>query len=335
MNQRTLSKPTMADRAAGSVPMPNYEFFHVAGLNSIAHLVPRSKGRCGINVLRFRNGDHYVGQAVDVSNRFGTHRRTYPGDILELGFRRVTRERLNVVERSEILRIEHAGVPLRNVVGPSGRLDAPDFDQLITHEEQRSWLAAPRSTTVERTDDRPDDPKHRRRQQGRYDRLIADPRFSALREPLRRYVAGTIPFPARTELTYWSLSAVPTTNAGSYPRLLTLSIQTLETLFVCSPKQTPAEIAVRINVDLPALLATWGTLDALMNHMPDVEAHEPGYRTRPNLAALTVSPRHFARLLALRGILPAARRLNLDLMRKGPTMHWRTHNPPLADLAFA
>ena len=67
----------MASHAADSVPMPNYEFLQVAGLNSIAHLVPKSKGRCGIYVLLFRNGDRYVGQAVDVSNRFGAHRRTY------------------------------------------------------------------------------------------------------------------------------------------------------------------------------------------------------------------------------------------------------------------
>jgi hypothetical protein len=246
------------------------------------------------------------------------------------------------VEQSEIARLEHAGIALRNIIHVDGRLDAPDFDQLITYQEQEDWLSAPaRGLTAPRTVDRPDDParrhdpKLRHRQQRRYKNLVDDPRFAALREPLRRYVAETIPFPARTELTYWSLSAVPSTNAGTYPRLLTLSVQTLETLFVTSPKDAPQEVDIRINVDLPTLLATWGTLDALISHMPEVEAYEPGYRTRRNVAALTISTKDALRLLALRGVLPAARRLNLDLMRKGPTMHWRTHNPLLADLAFA
>ncbi|GIE78694.1 hypothetical protein Aph02nite_46440 [Actinoplanes philippinensis] len=70
--------------------------------------------------------------------------------------------------------------------------------------------------------------------------------------------------------------------------------------------------------------------------MPKVKADDkPGYRARPNVAALSVEPQDFARLLGVRGVLPAARKLNLDLMRKGPTMHWRTHNPALADIAFA
>lgn len=232
-------------------------------------------------------------------------------------------------------RYEKAGVRLRNVVGPGGRFDAPDFDQLITPDEQRRRLTSPRYATVKQTDDRPDVPKRRHVQQRRYDLLVGDPRFSVVRDPLRRYVAGAIPLPARTELTYWSLSARPATNSATYPRLLTLSVQTLETLFVCSPKHVPTEIAIHMNVDLPTLLATWGTLDALMNHMQTVEAYEPSYRARPNVAALIAYPRDFARLLNLRGILSAARKLNLDLMRKGPTMHWRTHNPSLADVAFA
>ncbi|GIE78693.1 hypothetical protein Aph02nite_46430 [Actinoplanes philippinensis] len=118
-------------------------------------------------MLLFGNGDRYVGQAVDVSSRFGAHRRNHPGDIVELGFRRVSRGQLDAVEQSEIARLERAGVSLRNVAGLDGRLDAPDFDQLITPEEQQSWLTAPRSAKVAEIDDRPDDPKHRHRQQGR------------------------------------------------------------------------------------------------------------------------------------------------------------------------
>jgi hypothetical protein len=153
---------------------------------------------------------------------------------------------------------------------------------------------------------------------------------------LRHYVAWTIPFPRRTELTYWSVSAIPTTNAAWYPRLFTLSVQTLETLFAFAPKQAPDEVSIVINVDLPTLLQAWGSLDRLMARLPDLEADSAQYRARPDVAALTTyTPRHAMRLLRLPGVVPAARRLNVDLMRKGPTMHWRTHCFDLADLLLA
>jgi hypothetical protein len=63
---------------AETAPMRSYERLPVTGLYSIAHLLPKSKRRCGIYVLSFRNGDRYVGQALDVVVRFAAHRRTYP-----------------------------------------------------------------------------------------------------------------------------------------------------------------------------------------------------------------------------------------------------------------
>jgi hypothetical protein len=59
------------------------ERWPVAGLRSIAHLAAKSKGRCGIYDLAFANGEHYVGQAVDVTARFVTHAQTY-ADIAEV-----------------------------------------------------------------------------------------------------------------------------------------------------------------------------------------------------------------------------------------------------------
>jgi hypothetical protein len=182
---------------------------------------------------------------------------------------------------------------------------------------------------------RPDQPELRHRQRGRFDRLAADPRFTKITALLRQYVAWTIPLPGRTELTYWSLSAVPATNASVYPRLLTLSVQTLETLYVYTPIHAPQRISVRINVDLPTLIDAWGSLESLMARSPGLEAYQANYRARPSVACLAPStPYQATRLLGMRGVVAAARQLNLDLMRKGPTMHWRTHCFDLADLAL-
>jgi hypothetical protein len=67
-----------------------------------------------------------------------------------------------------------------------------------------------------------------------------------------------------------------------------------------------------------------------------LHAADAGYRARPNVASLAAtSAGHALRMLRQRGVLAAARRLNLDLMRKGPTMHWRTHCFDLADLVLS
>ncbi|GAB4058405.1 GIY-YIG nuclease family protein [Catellatospora paridis] len=315
----------------GDVDLPGYQVMSVAGLRSIAHLVSRTSGRCGVYVLRFRNADRYVGQAVDVAVRFAAHRRAYGDDIVEIAFRRVARRSLDLAERAEIQRL-HQAVPLRNVVDTPGRLGASDFDELVPPQEQQDWLTSRPATLtgVERTEP----PQLRQRQQYRFARLAADERFPALAELLHRYLAWTVPSPGRTELSYWSLSAVPTTNSATYPRLLTLSVHTLETLYVCTPKARPDELMIVLNADLGTLLDHHGSLNSFESRTGAV-VREADYAVRSSVATLETGSTAEARdLLAEPSVMAAARRLNLDLMRKGPTMHWRSHCYDLGDVAF-
>jgi len=304
----------------------------VAGVNSIAQLLPASAGRCGIYVLTFTNGEYYVGQATDVTSRFRDHRDTYP-DLAELRFWRVPRHDLDAAEQAEIRRLLAAGLPLRNVTGALGRLGAGPFDKLVTPAEQTTWLGSAPSDRL------PDDSREklaeqRRVQRRRFDRLQADPRFAKLAPSLRRYVAWTIPHPARTEMNRWAIAAAPGTNSRSWPRLLTLSIQNLETLYVFAHVADPTQTSIRVNVDQDVVLQRWGAVDRLQEQHPWLTAYEAhGYLSRPGVLAFEVDrPRDLQRLLAIPAITPAARRLNLDLMRKGPTMHWQTHCPDLADV---
>ncbi|GAA2474809.1 hypothetical protein [Winogradskya humida] len=325
---------TSPDRVAGARPH-GFELWDVSGLHSIAHLVPKSKGRCGIYVAGFRNGDRYVGQALDVAARFRALRLRFGDELTSLAFRRVATDELDGVQREAVRRLESLGVALRNVVHAGGRLDAGDFELLVSPDEQRLFLASPRGG-VRTADRRVEQPQQRERFAEKFGRLSADPRFAAYRETLRRYVSGAVPFPVRTELAYWSLSAMPSTNAASYPRLFTLSVNSLETLFLYAPKGEPERPELCLNVDLATLLEKWGSLEQVMARLPGVDAGEADYATRPGVATLTAfGSRSAARLLGTRGVLAAARKLNLDLMRKGPTMHWRSHCFDLADLAVA
>lgn len=77
---------------------------HVHGRASIADLFKPQKRR-GIYVLRFSNGEFYVGQAVDVTRRYAQHRKTY-SDIEEIAFKPVPKDKLGEEERSLIGRLE-------------------------------------------------------------------------------------------------------------------------------------------------------------------------------------------------------------------------------------
>jgi len=110
----------------------------------------------------------------------------------------------------------------------------------------------------------------------RYTDLSKDPAFSRLTRLIQQYVRTTVPFPHRTELTYWSLSANPSTNAGSWPRQFTLSIQTLETLFACHRKGDPDNIEINLNVDVAVLLDTYGSVRRPKRKMPHIDVDQGG-----------------------------------------------------------
>ncbi|NGM14254.1 GIY-YIG nuclease family protein [Verrucosispora sioxanthis] len=299
----------------------------VGGLNSIAHLLPKTRGRCGVYELTFADGQRYVGQAVDVVTRFCAHRRTW-SDIVEIAFQRVNRSQLDEAERDQIRRREAAGVQLRNVVHTAGRLGASELDVLLPPAEQRRWLIDHKPQIV-RLGSRPHDPVLHHRGRYRFTRLTADPRFTdELARLVGTYLRATIPVPELTELSYWTISALPATNAATYPRLLTVSVHALETLYVYHDRHTPQDLRLCMNIDRAAARSHLRTRLGLA-WMNTVEAR---YRIRPGVLGLhftSIRSGHDA--LTHPGIINAARRLNLDLMRKGPALNWKTHCPDLVE----
>lgn len=318
----------------GQTPPRVVDHLFVAGLTSIASLLPVSNGRCGIYVLSFADGEYYVGQAVNVVSRYRDHRKTHP-DLTELRFWRVPECDLDAAEQAEIRRLQLAGLPLRNVTNALGRLGAGRFDSVVGPAEQDAWLASAPSDQLS-DGARPDSADQRRLHSRRFARLNADPRFQHLVRPLRRYVAWTMPFPRRTELAFWSLTAVPGTSASWAPRMLTLSAHSVETLFVCAPAADLTQTIIRVNVDEETVLKRWGTAARLRSRFPWLSVEDGHYyQSRPGTLGFEVyRPRDLERLLNVPRVNAAARRLNLDLMRKGPTIHWKHHCPDLADVVL-
>lgn len=306
---------------------------HVAVVDAptVAQQLPAPEGRCGVYVLSFDDGQLYVGQAVNVVSRFGDHRKTY-GDIAEMHFWRVPRAGLDTFEQHAIRVLQTEGFLLRNVIHASGRLGASDLDTIASYVEQQEWFASAPSDYLG-DEVRPDRAQVRLSNQGRFDRVADDPRLAAVLPAVRRYLAWTVPFPRRTEFSHWSISAVPDTNKNSWPRMLTVTLHSLETLFVGAPIDEQHRTIFQLNVDQATMRRRWPELDDLRDAFVAASVHEGGYAVRPGVLALAVDgARNFMRLLDVDGVVEAARRLNLDMIRKGPAMQWKSHSFGLADL---
>jgi hypothetical protein len=140
---------------------------------------------------------------------------------------------------------------------------------------------------------------------------MKDPRFEDLVPALRRYVAWTVPFPRRTEVSRWAISAVPAVNVSTWPRLMTLTIQSLETLYVCAPVNEQTRTVITINVDMATMLARWCTLTEFGKHFGAARARQVVYRVRPGVLALEVEgAQDLMGLLDVPGVTAAARQLN-------------------------
>lgn len=110
---------------------------------SVAALFRAKTRRCGIYVLHFANGEHYVGQTVDITRRFPQHRKRH-ADIARISFRSVGKRSLDAHEALLIQLLERRQFRLRNIDMTSILATEPgSFDDLMPTEEQQRWLKEP------------------------------------------------------------------------------------------------------------------------------------------------------------------------------------------------
>lgn len=306
----------------------------VRRLYSVAHLFPKPK-RCGIYVLCFSNGERYVGKTVDVVTRFGTHRRRW-NDIEYLLFARCRQAELKELEVGTIHSEHSRGHVLRNITHcPGDRVGESDLDLLVTETERFAWLND--DADIDDVEERADDPVQRRRYAPNYARLKETPYLPYVALITNLYVQGAIPKPRETERTFWSLSAMPSTNRNKYGgRLATLSINKMETLFLFNASTDDGDyVGGRINVSASALEESAGSIRSLSRSYPHLDFEKVDYEAAGgDCVSVRFIGGDVMDVLQIPGFQHAARQLNLMLMRKGPTFQWRWHCYDLADWAF-
>ena len=203
MNSRPSKHLGIVRRVLGSYGFPEFAWVHARP--TVADLFKPGK-RCGIYVLRFSDDCFYVGQAVDVVRRYGQHGRIHQ-DIQEMSFALVHQRDLNRVEQEIIQRLESRQVLLRNVSLTSIPKGDRDLDLVVTPEAQLEWLADNRPHSIPTRII--DDPALQTRYRHRFDRLLKHWQFNAqMRNFLIEYFRKCVLQPAKTELSFWSITCL-------------------------------------------------------------------------------------------------------------------------------
>lgn len=103
-----------------------------------------------------------------------------------------------------------------------------DLDLVVTRQEQKQWLE--RTSAQEPTVRQTDDPDLRRRYRRRFEQFMKLPHAEESLFLLDAYIVSVIPFPRRTELSFWSVTCLPDNGRyGLYARV-NLNMQEVLTL---------------------------------------------------------------------------------------------------------
>jgi hypothetical protein len=297
----------------------------VEGRASVADLFGKTR-RCGIYLLHFRNGEYYIGKAVDVVRRYNQHSKRHD-DIQQISFCRSGHRELNDHERKAIGSFERAGVTLRNISFMSAPTVESDFDMVMTPAQQLSWLANPKLSDFGGT--RPVDPEQRRRYQRRYTEFR---RMSAADEAihlLRVYAQKCIPVLRSSEMSFWCCSCLPG-GENRVPVYSRINVSWQEVLTVYEN----AGLCFSWHVALSPLEQAFGQgLETLQRKLPFVQVEKHYYESggTDQIALSTRGVRDALRLLDNDAFVQAARTFNLRLMRKGACTFSRYHCMDLAD----
>lgn len=298
------------------------ETFDVEGRASIADLFKPNK-RCGIYILHTSNGEHYAGQAIDVTRRYVQHIKNHT-DIVKISFKRVPQKKLNQEEQKVIHTLEHEGLLLRNIAYASIPHGESDFDLVMPVKEQEKWLKN-LDIVGDKFKRRIVDEGLRRKYRGRLASFMKKEYANQVVELLRNYVQLCIPAARRGEVSFWVVSCLPQKNVYSrinifWPEVLTVFVDKKELWFSLHLASSPFEkFSNKI----------WRKLD---KKCPSLDFFDHKYeKGGSDQVQVLVIASEFKEFIQTPDVLRAIRLFNYRLMKKGTCVRKNNHCLDLAD----
>lgn len=309
----------------GNEPPHSFKRYPLGEGQSVASSLLGSNRR-GIYIYRFSDGTWYVGKSVDVVKRHGQHLHDYRHDpefeglaITDVWFMEVGPALgdafLNEQETATIKYADRAGWDLHNEQKTGHPHGNEDFEAVLEGSET---LAFPW--------ERPTSPKWalgpsaRLGQEDsssvawRLSRLRGAGFYGELREAVDEYLRLTVHEAAATAGFLWSVSALPSTNGGY--RLFTASVSSLETLYAFGHVDGDVDL-IHVNCKRPD-----GSFPAPPLLAGTGRPARVGYGACGGVRCF-----EFRSIAAFRAALRNERfldwcwRLNIEMMRKSPTLH--------------
>lgn len=302
----------------------------VKGRLSIADLFPKSKHRCGIYLLRFTDGTYYIGQAIDAVRRFTQHRKNY-SDIESYWFQAMSREFLDNVEQKLIYKAESLGLLLTNKTFASNVIGETDLDLILNPDEQDDWFKDNTIAPISKNElYHTVDKKFITKYTHRFELLKNNSKYRYLHELMTTYVRYCIPKPYNTQLSFWSLSCLPTTK-GNFSRYFCLNINAME-VFIAGQERKTEENYCFIVVSKSLLSDTY--IKELKRKYSSLYTYKRSYRAagEDQITLGFTDSRELCNCLKNELLVrQAAKHLNLRLMRKGATIYSPYHCFDLAN----
>lgn len=306
----------------------------VRGRPSIADLIPPSKRKPGVYLLEFENGSFYLGQAVDPVRRFAQHRMNV-GGIVGYSFSACRRQELDEIEQATIRKAEARGLPLTNRVHVSHIEGETDLDLIVSRESQDGWLAGERgSRRSPRLVRIPADSPARVRTKQRFEKLSNDDRYAEVLKCLGTYVGCAIMYPRSTQLTFWSVSCLPSTGNATFRRYSAVNAGMMELCVVGYSGNDVKRTWGFINVSRSILVKKHGNMQRVRaTYRGALIDSSRAYRAagQDQLRMETRSITDLTALLSHPAVALAARDLALRVMQSRATIYSQYHCPDLAD----
>jgi len=179
------------------------------------HIRDLFKGQvCGIYVLHHENGQHYVGQSIDVVKRYAQHKKSDNlFDISQISFKVVGEVDLDSEEKRVIKALENSGLLLRNTQYATFSFGKTSLDDLMPQSVQERFYTDMNFSDLD--GERQDEPNIREKYHNHYLKFRSLPDSDQIVDALAFYVTQTIPAPKRTEMIYWNVSCM--TGGDKYP----------------------------------------------------------------------------------------------------------------------
>lgn len=318
------------------------KLFYTQNRKSIVDLFVQNN-RCGIYILHFANGEYYVGQTVNIVQRFAQHKVKYT-DINYLSFREVTKTKLTEIEREIVHQFELLNKRLRNISIVSIVNGETDLDLIVSIEDQAKWLNYELPLDTLNTE-RFEYAELRKKYTHNYEKLKKNPLFDEICEILQNYVAYTIPYPRATEYYFWSCSCLPSNNnRGALGRgiLVRFNVYWQEVLNMVNDEvfyeedgleKTENVITITIFLSKTKLFEHY-TQAELEKKYSSLEFGEQVYASGgQDQQQIFIDDYEFLDFLYDKPISDAIKHFNLRLMRKGSCNNNRYHSFDLADEA--